>query len=85
MKASKLKLDEDVTVEEVQHIMENVPVGKSAGPDRVPNAVFKYLAKHLAPFLTRVINEAMGGGKLPELMTPPCKAPKEGSAKKEVV
>ena len=46
--------------------MENLPVGKSAGPDRIPNSVYKNLAKPLAPMLTEVIHEVMEGGALPD-------------------
>ena len=40
-KPSRDALERDVTVEEVGKTMENLPTGKQAGPNRVPNAVYK--------------------------------------------
>ena len=46
--------------------MTSLPLGKQAGPDRVPNIVYKMLPKLLAPKLTRVIQRAVSKGKLPD-------------------
>ncbi len=45
--------------------MENLPLGEQAGPDRIPNAVYKLLAVRFADKLTKVILEAQRLGKLP--------------------
>ena len=46
--------------------MENLPTGKQPGPNRIPNAVYKYLSKRLAPMLAAVLNHALVTGKLPD-------------------
>ena len=43
----KRMLDEDITEQEVLDTMENLPIGKSAGPNRIPNAMYRYLHIHL--------------------------------------
>ena len=45
--------------------MENLPTGKQAGPNRVPNAVYKYMSAAFAPKLTEIHNESTAIGKLP--------------------
>jgi hypothetical protein len=55
-KPSRDALDRDVTVEEVEKTMENLPTGKQAGPNRVPNAVYKYMSAAFAPKLTEILN-----------------------------
>ena len=47
------KIGADITPEEVEMISSHLPVGKSAGPDRIPNAYWKVFSKQLAPLLTR--------------------------------
>ena len=66
LEASASKLDEDMTVEEVLETMENLPVGKQAGPNRVPNAVFKYMSHFFAPKLCKVLNDSTRRGVLPK-------------------
>ena len=66
--ASAEELERDITVEEVQAAMEHLPLGKQAGPNRVPNIVYRTLSKHFAPKLARVINEAIKGEPLPKAM-----------------
>ena len=55
-----------ITTEEIQEVMEHVPLGKSAGPDRLPNAFYRTMAKTIAPRLTGVLNEARKIGHLPK-------------------
>ena len=46
--------------------MEQLPLGKSAGPDRLPNAFYKTMSAIVAPRLTAVLNEARANQELPE-------------------
>ena len=47
--------------------MDRLPLGKQAGPNRIPNAVYRCLSLHFAPKLAQVIREAITGqGKLPK-------------------
>ena len=64
--ASAERLDEAFTLEEVLDVMENLPIGKQAGPNRVPNAVYKYMSRFFAPKLCAVLNEASTNGRLPK-------------------
>ena len=59
-------LDAPISENEVLDVMENLPIGKQAGPNRVPNAVYKYMANFFAPKLARVLNEALVKGQLPK-------------------
>jgi len=61
-------LNREISVKEIQYTMENLPLGKQAGPDRIPNGVYKTLSKYLAPLLHDVIKEAMEKGELPKDM-----------------
>ena len=60
------RLDEEIALKEVSSVMENLPLGKQAGPNRIPNAVYKYMSSIFAPGLTRVLNEAARDKKLPK-------------------
>ena len=64
-KASMEMLEKDITDDEVKGVMLHLPLGKSAGPDRIPNAVYKHLAEHLAPKLGNLLREAVTNGELP--------------------
>ena len=44
--------------------MGNVPEGKSPGPDRLPNKLYRTLAMELAPFLAETLNEGARHGEL---------------------
>ena len=68
LKAAHDKLELDITEDEIADVMENLPFGKQAGPDRIPNAVYRCLSKHFAPKLTAVVLEAQRTGKLPKTM-----------------
>ena len=64
-RASREAMDAEVTDGEVEGVMENLPLGKSAGPDRIPNGVYKGLSKFFAPKLGAVLREAQRAGRLP--------------------
>jgi hypothetical protein len=66
LKHSRQQLEKNITMEEVTRVMENLPTGKQPGPNRIPNAVYKYLSKKLAPMLAAVLNHALVTGKLPD-------------------
>ena len=64
--ATRDKLEKDITAEEIEKVMINLPVGKQPGPDRIPNAVYKYLPQVFAPLLAEVIDDAAKHGELPK-------------------
>ena len=53
-----------VAVEETLSVMQSLPLGKSPGPDRLPNKLYKTLATLLAPILTNALNEGRAAGEL---------------------
>ena len=55
-----------ISEEEIYNVMVTLPVGKQAGPDRIPNIVFKMLPKLLAPKLCRLLECAVQKGTLPD-------------------
>ena len=58
-------MDGKMTETEVYKVMINLPTGEQAGPNRIPNAVYKYLAAFFAPKLAQVVNESTRKGRLP--------------------
>ena len=66
LKLSQESMDRAIMEEETTLVMEGLPTGKQAGPNRIPNEVYKYLPSFFAPKLTQVINEATRKGKLPK-------------------
>ena len=58
-------LEAEITDREIETVMENLPLGKSAGPDRIPNGVYKADPTYFAPKLGLVIRESVTKGKLP--------------------
>ena len=58
-------LDKKISTDEVREKMENHPLGKQAGPNRVPNAVYRFMSATFAPLLTKVLNDTIRKGKLP--------------------
>ena len=46
--ASRSALEKQISEDEVLRVMENLPIGKSAGPDRIPNALYQYMAQIFA-------------------------------------
>ena len=67
-KVSAKEMDADIQDEEVQEVMEGLPTGKQAGPNRIPNAVYRCLSAHFAPKLACVLREAINGAPLPPSM-----------------
>ena len=53
-----------LTLKEVLEVMGAVPEGKSPGPDRLPNKLYKTLAAELAPFLMEALNDGVRHGEL---------------------
>ena len=64
--ASADELERPIEDEEVQAVMEHLPLGKQAGPNRVPNAVYRCLSKAFARKLAAILRAAVGGGALPD-------------------
>ena len=65
-RASREEMDEPISEDEIYDVMETLPLGKQAGPDRIPNIVFRMLPKLLAPKLCRLLESALRKGKLPD-------------------
>ena len=65
LKLTMESMDGKITEKEVYQVMLRLPTGKQAGPNRIPNAVYKYLAAFFAPKLAQVVNEATRKGPLP--------------------
>ena len=53
-----------ITENEVTEVLQSLPTGKSPGPDRLPNKLYKVLAADIAPILTEVLNESKSAGAL---------------------
>ena len=53
-----------LVADEVLTVMSELPLGKSPGPDRLPNKLYKTLASDLAPILTEALNEGVEHGEL---------------------
>ena len=66
--ASAAEMDRTIEDEEVQKVMERLPLRKQAGPNRVPNAVYRCLSIHFAPKLAAVLRDAIKGAPLPPTM-----------------
>jgi hypothetical protein len=64
----KAFIDAPITIDELIDVMENLPLGKQAGPDRIPNAVYKLLPKTIAPRLKALIDESVRRGEFPRSM-----------------
>ena len=58
-----------ITEKEVLHESAYLPLRKSPGPDRIPNAFYKTFSAIIAPILTHVLNESHARGTLPATMT----------------
>ena len=55
----------DITVDETAEVLADLPTGKSAGPDRLPNRLYKTQSAQLARIMTEVFNESRRNGALP--------------------
>ena len=53
-----------ITQPELLAVLKDLPTGKSPGPDRIPNKLYKTLALTLAPLLVEVFNESKKEGSL---------------------
>ena len=62
------EMDRTIEDDEVQKVMERLPLRKQAGPNRVPNAVYRCLLTHFAPKLAEVLRDAINGAPLPPMM-----------------
>ena len=65
---SALQLDLPISKEEIQKVMDKLPLGKQAGPNRIPNGVYRVLSKFFAPLLHKVFKEARRKGQLSSTM-----------------
>jgi hypothetical protein len=58
--------DTPITPEEVESVINDLPTGKSSGPDRIPNKMYRVLTKDLTEIITNVLNESQREGALPD-------------------
>ena len=65
-KDARNTLDEPFDEQVVLDTMENLPLGKQAGPNRIPNALYKRMSTVFAPLFTALINETRHTKKLPK-------------------
>lgn len=65
---ARKQLDKPISDQEIQEVMEALPTGKQAGPDRIPNEVYKYLSAVFAPKLGALIRRSITRKTLPEEM-----------------
>ena len=65
LEATWKALEEDIKEAEIMKVMESLPEGKQAGPNRIPNEVYKALSTVFAPKMTALLKEAHAKGKLP--------------------
>ena len=54
----------DITEDEVRRVAANLPKGKAAGPDRLPNEFYSTFSASLAPLLAAAFNEMRASGNL---------------------
>ena len=50
---------------EIRNVMDKLLLGKQAGPNRIPNGVYRVLSNFFAPYLCKVLKEARRTKKLP--------------------
>ena len=65
LKPTADRCDATISSEELEVIMNGLPIGKSPGPDGLPNKFYKMFAHLLAPILARVFNHSREQGSLP--------------------
>ena len=66
LKATRDRLDSPVKEAEVLAVMESLPIGKQAGPNRIPNGVYKRMSSIFAEKFTDMMNESRKTKKLPK-------------------
>ena len=61
------KMEDIVVVQDgVQKLLSQLQPHKAAGPDRISNRVLKELAYELAPILTKIFNQSLSTGTIPD-------------------
>jgi crotonobetainyl-CoA:carnitine CoA-transferase CaiB-like acyl-CoA transferase len=66
LEATWKALEAGITEAELMKVMENLPEGKQAGPNRIPNEVYmKTLSTVFVPKMKALLEEAHKNGKLP--------------------
>ena len=58
---SAVELDRRIEDEEVRKVMDNLPLGKQAGPNRIPNAMYRTMSKFFAPRLASILRDVFEG------------------------
>lgn len=65
---AKKLLGAEITIEEIEKVIQDSPLGKAAGPDALPFELYRSFPSLLAPELLQVYREAEEIGKLPPSM-----------------
>lgn len=65
---AKQCLDEEITLEELNEVISQLPNNKSAGPDGFSAEFYKKFKNHLAPLMHRLIKNSKEQGKFPSTM-----------------
>ena len=66
---SAQKLEANIENEEVLKVMDALPLGKQAGPNRIPNGLYRCMSTFFAPLLAPILRDIVSGkGKLPAHM-----------------
>ena len=68
LKPSAEALDLPINILEIRAVMDKLPLGKQAGPNRIPMGVYRVLSKFFAPYLCKVFKEARRVQRLPASM-----------------
>ena len=55
VKSSRQMLDEPFTIHEVAEVMQNLTIGKQAGPNRIPSGMFRRMTKHTRAGISLII------------------------------
>jgi hypothetical protein len=63
---STLEINKEVTVEEVQGLLQRLPKNKAPGPDEIPNEVLQTLSSTINQGLAHAISTAFATGSLPK-------------------
>ena len=56
----------EITPEEIEKVASHVPLGKSPGPDRLPNILYRAFAHPLSTIMAKVFNKCQNTGKMPK-------------------
>ena len=56
----------EITAEEIEKVASHVPLGKSPGPDRLPNILYRAFAIPLSKIMAKVFNKCQSTGKMPK-------------------